>query len=155
MPLKRSFNFKINMCIKLHDAFLKEISLFFFSFFSLFLLLDFFIYISNVIFFPSLLAISLHSIPSHSLIRVFPSPTIPLLVFPWHSPTLWDTTLAGIVVFMGLQVHSDPSILSLITPTGTPFSVQWFTARIHLCIWQGLADSYIRVLSAYTYWHQQ
>jgi len=56
----------------------------------------------------------------------------------WFSP--WELWLVGIVVLLGLQTPSSPSILSLTLPMGTPFSVQWFAARIHLCICQALAE---------------
>jgi len=41
---------------------------------------------------------------------------------------------------MGLQAPSAPSILSLIPPMVTPFSVQWCAASIHLCICQALTE---------------
>ena len=40
---------------------------------------------------------------------------------------------------MRLQTPSAPSVLSLTPPLGTPWSVQWLAASIHLCICQALA----------------
>jgi len=75
----------------------------------------------------------------------------------WFSP--WELWLVGIVVLIGLQTSSAPSILSLTLPMGTPFSVKWLAASIHLCICHALAKplrrQYIKLLSACTSWHQQ
>jgi len=62
----------------------------------------------------------------------------------WFSPR--ELRLVGIVVHMGLQAPSAPSILSLIPPIGTLFSVQWLVASIHLCICQALAKPLRRQL---------
>jgi hypothetical protein len=45
-----------------------------------------------------------------------------------------------IMLPMGLQTSSAPSILSLTPLLGTPCSVQWLTMSIHLCICQVLAE---------------
>jgi hypothetical protein len=45
-----------------------------------------------------------------------------------------------IVLPIGLQTPSVPSVLSLTPPLGTPCSVQWLAARIRLCICQALAE---------------
>jgi len=55
----------------------------------------------------------------------------------WFSP--WKLWFFGIVVLMGLQVPSAPSIFSLIPPIGTLFSVEWFAANICICIWHTIA----------------
>jgi len=61
----------------------------------------------------------------------------------WFS--LWELWLVGIVVLMGLQTPSTPSILSLTPPMGTQFSLQWLRVSTSLS-----GDSYIRLLSACT-----
>ena len=64
-----------------------------------------------------------------------------------------------VVLPMGLQTPSTPSVLSLTPLLGTLPSVQWLAVNIHLCICkalQGLSgDSHIRLLSACTSWHPQ
>jgi len=62
----------------------------------------------------------------------------------WFSP--WKLWLVDIVVLMGLQTPSPPSILSLTPPMETPFSVQCLAASIHLCICQDLAKPLRRQL---------
>jgi len=47
---------------------------------------------------------------------------------------------------MELQTPSAPSSLSLIPSTGTPLSVQWFAACIHLSICNALAEPLRRQL---------
>jgi hypothetical protein len=42
---------------------------------------------------------------------------------------------------MGMQTSSAPSVPSPTSPLGTPCSVQWLAASIHLCICQALAES--------------
>jgi hypothetical protein len=55
-----------------------------------------------------------------------------------------------IVLPMGLQTPSVPSVLSLTlplgTPLGTPCSVQWLAMNIHLCIFPSLAEPLRREL---------
>jgi hypothetical protein len=60
----------------------------------------------------------------------------------WFSPwDLWGVWLVDIVVLpMGLQTPSAPSILSLAPPLGTLYSVQWLAESIHLCICQALSE---------------
>ena len=49
--------------------------------------------------------------------------------------------LVDIVVLpMGLQSPSAPSVLPLTLPVGSLGSVQWLTARTYLCIGQALAE---------------
>jgi hypothetical protein len=48
--------------------------------------------------------------------------------------------LVDIVLPMGLQTPSSHSIVSLTPPLGTPHSVQWLAASIHICIGQNLAE---------------
>jgi hypothetical protein len=47
---------------------------------------------------------------------------------------------------VGLQIPSAPAVLSLTPPFGTPYWVLWFTASIHLCICQALAEPLRRQL---------
>jgi len=47
---------------------------------------------------------------------------------------------------MGLQAPLASSIFALIPPSGTPFSGQWLTASIHLCICHALAGPLRRQL---------
>jgi len=67
--------------------------------------------------------------------------------------------LVGIVVPMGLQTPSDPSVLFVIPPTGTLFSVQWFLltfTSVFVRLWLNLSrDSYIRLLSVCISWIHQ
>jgi len=75
----------------------------------------------------------------------------------WFSP--WELWLVDDVVIMVLQTLSALTILSLTSSLGAQFSVQWLAASIRLefdMLWQSLSgDSYIRLLSACTSWHQQ
>ena len=66
----------------------------------------------------------------------------------WFSPCeLWGVWLVDIVVLpMGLQTPSAPSVLSLTPPLGTLCSVQWLAVSIHLCICQPLAEPLRRQL---------
>ena len=41
---------------------------------------------------------------------------------------------------IGLQTPSDPWVLSLVPPLGTPCSVQWLAESINHCICQALAE---------------
>ena len=64
-----------------------------------------------------------------------------VLLWWWLSPwKLWGIWLVDIVVLpMELQIPSTPSVLSLTALLGTPCSVQWLAASIHLCICKALA----------------
>jgi hypothetical protein len=54
----------------------------------------------------------------------------------------WGIWLVHIVVLpMGLQTPSDPSVLVLTLPLGSTCSVQWLAMSIHICIDQALAES--------------
>jgi len=69
----------------------------------------------------------------------------PCVLFGWlFSP--WELWLVGIVVLMGLQTPSAPSILSRTPPMGTLFSIQWLASSIHLCICHALAEPLRRQL---------
>ena len=45
-----------------------------------------------------------------------------------------------VVLPMGLQTPSTPSVLSLTPLLGTPCSVQWLAVSIHLCICKALTE---------------
>jgi hypothetical protein len=51
-----------------------------------------------------------------------------------------------VILPMGLQKSSDPSVLSLTPLLGNPCSVQWLAVSIHLCICQALAAPFRRQL---------
>ena len=74
----------------------------------------------------------------HPLLYMLLEPWVPpcLLLGWWFSPwDLWGIWLVDIVVLpMGLQTPSAPSVCSLIPPLGTPCSVQWLADSICLCI---------------------
>jgi hypothetical protein len=56
-------------------------------------------------------------------------------------------SLIGIIVLpMGMQTPSAPSVLFLTPPSGSPCSVQWLALSIHLCICQALAEPLRRKL---------
>jgi len=57
-----------------------------------------------------------------------------------------DLVVDNVVLLMGLQTHSAPSVLSLTPSLGTPISVQWMAASIRLCICQALAEPLRRQL---------
>jgi hypothetical protein len=59
----------------------------------------------------------------------------------WFSPwELWGVWLVDIVVLpMGLQTSSAPSVLPLTPPLGCQCSVWWLAGCIHICIGQALA----------------
>jgi hypothetical protein len=60
----------------------------------------------------------------------------------------WELCLVDIVVLpMGLQTPSAPSVLSLTLPLRTLSSVQWLAVSIHLCICQAQAEPFRRQLS--------
>jgi hypothetical protein len=55
--------------------------------------------------------------------------------------------LVDIVVLpLGLQTPSDPSVLFLTSPLRSLCSVQWLAVNIHLCICQDLSDHLRRQL---------
>jgi hypothetical protein len=62
---------------------------------------------------------------------------------PWELSGVW---LVIIVLPMGLQTPSAPSVLYLISPSETLCSVQWLAASICLCICQALAEPLRRPL---------
>jgi hypothetical protein len=66
---------------------------------------------------------------------------------PGNSGVGGEVWLVDIVVLlMGLQAPSAPSVLSLIPPLGTPCLVQWLAASIYLYICQALAEPLRRQL---------
>ena len=75
----------------------------------------------------------------------------PCVLFGWWFSLweLWRVWLVDIVLPMRLQTPSAPSVLSLTPPLGSPCSVQWLAASIHIHLWQSLlGDRYIRLLPA-------
>jgi hypothetical protein len=66
----------------------------------------------------------------------------------WFSPReLWEIWLVDIVVLpMGLQTPSAPSVLFLTCPLGSSCSVQWLVVSICFCICQALAEPLRRQL---------
>jgi hypothetical protein len=69
-----------------------------------------------------------------------------MLQEPWVSPSVllglwfstWEFWLVDIIVLpIGLQMPSDPSVLS---PLGTPWTVRWLAVNIHHCIPQALEE---------------
>jgi hypothetical protein len=57
---------------------------------------------------------------------------------PWEH---WGVCLVDIVLLpVGLQTPSVPSVLPLTPPLGFPGSVQWLAANICICIGQALAE---------------
>jgi hypothetical protein len=86
----------------------------------------------------------------HPLLLMWLEPWVPPCVLfgwwfsPWELLGVW---LVEIVVLpMGLQTPSAPSVLSLTPPLRTPCSVQWLAAIICLCICQNLAKPLRRQL---------
>jgi hypothetical protein len=83
----------------------------------------------------------------YHLLHMWLEPWVPpcVLLGRWVRP--WELWLVDIVVLpMGLQTPSAPSVLSLNPPLGTRWSVQWWAASIHLCICHALAESLRRQL---------
>jgi hypothetical protein len=72
----------------------------------------------------------------------------PCILFGWwfRSWELWGVWLVDIVLSVGLQIPSAPSVLSLTPPLGTPCSVQWLAVSIYLCTCQDLAEPLRRQL---------
>ena len=66
----------------------------------------------------------------------------------WHSAwEFWEVWLVAIVVLpLGLQTPSAPSVLPLTPPLGTLHSLQWLALSIYLCICQALAEPLRRQL---------
>jgi hypothetical protein len=87
---------------------------------------------------------------AHPLLHMWLEPWVPpcVLLGWWFSPwELWGIWLVDIVVLpMGLQTPSTPSVLYLTPPLGTPCSVQWFSEKIHLCVCQTLTEPLRRQL---------
>jgi hypothetical protein len=69
--------------------------------------------------------------------------TLWLVVSPWELCGGW---LVDIVLPIGMQTSSAPSVFSLTPLLGTPCSVQWLSASICLCICQVLAEPLRRQL---------
>jgi hypothetical protein len=63
---------------------------------------------------------------------------------PWELGGLWVVHI--VVLSMGLQTPSAPSVLSLTPPLGTPCSVQWLAESILICIGHALAQPLRRQL---------
>ena len=59
----------------------------------------------------------------------------------WFNPwELWLFRIVDIVLPMGLQSPSAPSVLPLALPLGSPGSVRWLTVSIYICIGQVLVE---------------
>jgi hypothetical protein len=83
----------------------------------------------------------------HPLLHIQLKPCVSpcVLLGWWWRP--WQLWLVDIVVLpMGLQISSAPSVLSLTPPLGSPCSVQWLASSMHLCICQALAKPLWRQL---------
>jgi len=81
----------------------------------------------------------------HPLLHMRMEPLVPPCW--WFSPReLSGVWLVDVVLPMGLQILSVPSVLSLTPPLGIPFLVQWLAVSMHLCICQALADPLRREL---------
>jgi len=75
----------------------------------------------------------------HPLLHMQLEPWIcPCVLFGWWF-SLWEHWVIRIVVFLGLQTPSAPSVLSLTPPICTPFSFQCLVLSICLCICHVLA----------------
>jgi hypothetical protein len=57
---------------------------------------------------------------------------------PWEFWVYWFVHI--VVPPIWLQTPSDPWVLSLVPPLGTPCSVQWLAESINLCICQAQAE---------------
>ena len=92
----------------------------------------------------------LFSRQGHPLLHRWLEPCVPpCVLFGWwfSSWELFGVWLVDIVVLpMGFQTLSVPSVLSLTPPLGNPSSIQWLAASIHLCICQTLAEPLRRQL---------
>ena len=85
----------------------------------------------------------------HPLLHMQLEPWVPpcVLFGWWFSPwELWEYWLVHIVLPMGLQAPSAPSVLSLAPPLGTLSSVQWLDESMHLWFCQALAEPLRRQL---------
>jgi hypothetical protein len=86
----------------------------------------------------------------HPLLHMRLEPQVPpcVLFAWWFSPwELWEVWMVDIIVLpMGLQTPSTPSVLSLTPPLGSPCSVQWLAMSIGLCNCQPLAQALRRQL---------
>ena len=86
----------------------------------------------------------------HPLLHMLLEPWVPpcVLLGWWFSP--WELLggfwFVDIVLPMGLQTPSAPSVLSLTPPLGMSCSVQWLAVSICLCICQALAEPLRRQL---------
>jgi hypothetical protein len=101
--------------------------------------------------------------PNNPLLHMQLEPWVPpCVLFGWWF-SLWELLgvwLVNIVVLpMGLQIPSAPSVLSLIPPWGPHAqSNSWLqtSTSVFVRVWQSLSgDSHIRLLSTRTSWHPQ
>lgn len=70
----------------------------------------------------------------------------------------WSVQLVDIVISMGFQSPSGPSVLPFTLPLESLGSAQWLTvsASVLVRFWQNLSrDSHIRLLSVGIFWHHQ
>jgi hypothetical protein len=71
---------------------------------------------------------------------------VPSMCTLWLVVYAWELLLVDIVLPMGLETPSAPSVHSLTPPFGTPWSVQWLAVSICLCICQALLEPLRRPL---------
>jgi len=86
---------------------------------------------------------------AYPLLHVWLEPWFPPCVLGgwWLSPwEPWGVWWIDIVLSMGLQTPSAPSVLSLTPPLGTLGSVQWLAVSIHICIFQTMEEPLRRQL---------
>jgi hypothetical protein len=108
----------------------------------------FFVYISNVIPFPSFHSANPYPIPPYpASMRVLPHPLPPhcsRIPLYWSIKPSQDHGLP--LPLMSDKAPSVPSVLPLTPPLGSLCSVRWLIASIHICIGQDLAEPLRRQL---------
>jgi hypothetical protein len=90
------------------------------------------------------------TLQGHPLLHMQLEPWVPPSVLfgwwfsPWELLGVWSVDI--VVLPMGLQTPSAPSVLSLTPSLGTPCSVQWLAVSICLCTCQDLGGPLRRQL---------
>ena len=88
----------------------------------------------------------------HPLLHMQLEPSVPLCVLfgwwfcPWMSGESGFWFIDIVVLPMGLQTPSSPSVLSLTPPLGSPCSFQWLAVSINICIYQSRVQPLRRLL---------